>query len=439
MMRDDEVDHAAISMRQSMKCRSKSIDLFLSDSDVDTTAAELNILQKSAPFYKFVLTGGPCGGKTTAMARLSQYLRERGFDVFTAPEAFTILASNGFGMDYFAVEGMPHCVQNTVMDMQMALEDSFERVMRASGRKAVLLCDRGLCDGKAYMAPEEWDKFLIKRGISSAEIREGRYNAVFHMVTAAEGAESFYTLDNNEVRTETPEEARQLDKKTVAAWVGHPKLFVIDNSTDFEKKLNKLVSYISESVGLPTTTKKVKKYLLKSTPNTDEFPFDLQYTTFEVEKVYLYDHEKDDKYAEEYSFVRKRTQLSIEDGKPLGSIYGLTTVQILHNGKQIEVKRIINRREFNAAYKTRDPARNVVKQTRINFISNMQSFATHIYKEPDHVKGLCICHVQTAADEGVDGGEDGKVVMPEFLDVERLLTDKKEDTKYGAFHISLSS
>lgn len=51
---------------------------------------------------KKVLTGGPCGGKTTALARLSSYLRDRGFEIFTVPEAFTILASNGFSMDYFA-------------------------------------------------------------------------------------------------------------------------------------------------------------------------------------------------------------------------------------------------------------------------------------------------------------------------------------------------
>ena len=30
---------------------------------------------------KFVLTGGPCGGKTTALARLRQFLEERGFRV----------------------------------------------------------------------------------------------------------------------------------------------------------------------------------------------------------------------------------------------------------------------------------------------------------------------------------------------------------------------
>ena len=49
-----------------------------------------------------MFTGGPCGGKTTALARLSSYLRERGFEIFTVPEAYTILASNGFSLDYFA-------------------------------------------------------------------------------------------------------------------------------------------------------------------------------------------------------------------------------------------------------------------------------------------------------------------------------------------------
>ncbi len=37
-------------------------------------------------------------------------------------------------------------------------------------------------------------------------LREGRYDAVFHLVTAAQGAERFYTLENNEARSETPQQ-----------------------------------------------------------------------------------------------------------------------------------------------------------------------------------------------------------------------------------------
>lgn len=55
----------------------------------------------------------------------------------------------------------------------MSLEDSFERVLRAKGRPAVLLCDRGLMDGSAYMSADDWDGFLQKREINAADIREG--------------------------------------------------------------------------------------------------------------------------------------------------------------------------------------------------------------------------------------------------------------------------
>ena len=181
---------------------------------------------------------------------------------------------------------MSNCVQHTVMDMQMSLEDSFERVLRATGRPAVLLCDRGLMDGSAYLSSEEWDAFLKQRNINSADIREGRYNAVFHLVTAAEGAERFYTLDNNDARTETPEEARRLDHLSRAAWLGHPKHFVFDNTTDFEGKLSKLVSTASRLVGLPSTSKSVTiKYLLKGEPDLSLFPEEVKYRIFEVEKV----------------------------------------------------------------------------------------------------------------------------------------------------------
>jgi len=163
----------------------------------DSTEADKNVISREHPVYKIVLTGGPCGGKTTALARLSTYLQERGFEVFTVPEAFTILASNGFSNDYFAaVGGMPRYVQDSVMDIQISLEDSLERVLRARGRPGVILCDRGLMDGSSYMDTLDWEKLLESRdGMTSSDAREGRYNAVFHLVTAAEGAEKYYSKE----------------------------------------------------------------------------------------------------------------------------------------------------------------------------------------------------------------------------------------------------
>lgn len=49
------------------------------------------------------------------------------------------------------------------------------------------------------------------------------------MVTAADGAEEFYTDVNNEARYETKVQAVALDKKLINAWVGHPHFSIIDN------------------------------------------------------------------------------------------------------------------------------------------------------------------------------------------------------------------
>jgi hypothetical protein len=44
-------------------------------------------------------------------------------------------------------------------------------------------------------------------------------------------------LENNVTRTESIEVAREIDEKTMKAWVGHPCMDCIDNVTGFEKKV----------------------------------------------------------------------------------------------------------------------------------------------------------------------------------------------------------
>lgn len=44
---------------------------------------------------KIVLTGGPCAGKTTALAKIVQYFTYRGFAVYTQPEAATMFNQAG--------------------------------------------------------------------------------------------------------------------------------------------------------------------------------------------------------------------------------------------------------------------------------------------------------------------------------------------------------
>ena len=49
----------------------------------------------------------------------------------------------------------------------------------------------------------------------------------------------FLPYSNNTARTESPKDARVIDRRIKAAWAQHPHLVVIGNETDFAGKLDK--------------------------------------------------------------------------------------------------------------------------------------------------------------------------------------------------------
>jgi len=50
------------------------------------------------PITRICVTGGPCAGKTTALADLDTVLKQMGFRVLVVPEAATILKKGGSTM-----------------------------------------------------------------------------------------------------------------------------------------------------------------------------------------------------------------------------------------------------------------------------------------------------------------------------------------------------
>ena len=129
--------------------------------------------------------------------------------------------------------------------MQLQTERTFLQVAASTGRPSVVVMDRGINDIQAYMPPDLWDK-LITDPVYGIEISNDyindRYDLVLHLVTAADGAEKFYTTANNAARTETAEEARGLDKLVEGGYAGLKKAgkhVRVDNSTDFKGKMAK--------------------------------------------------------------------------------------------------------------------------------------------------------------------------------------------------------
>ena len=113
--------------------------------------------------------------------------------------------------------------------LMLAKEEVFTAVARTfEADKVLVVCDRGALDNRAYMTDEDFRYVQEKLGMSEVELRD-HYDAVFHLVTAAKGAEEFYTYANNAARYETVQEAVESDDRLIAAWTGHPHLRIIDN------------------------------------------------------------------------------------------------------------------------------------------------------------------------------------------------------------------
>ena len=267
------------------------------------------------------------------------------------------------------------------------------------GQDSIILCDRGVMDGSAYVSRDDWLTLLKQVGVDEVSVRDQRYDAVYHLVTAADGAESFYSLANNKGRSESLEDAKKQDRRTQEVWGGHPHHVIIDNRNTFEQKMERLISLISMAVGLPSLARKAYKYLVKK-PSITELP---NVQVFDVEKVVLAstysqqslsqcDSDSELIYDETdealltggssggkvlYSFIRKRSQNKSHS-------YGLTTVKQLDNGEIVELKNVITARVYGFLKRTSaDPTRHIMLQKRYYFLWNKQSFQLyeHLFED----------------------------------------------------------
>ncbi len=93
---------------------------------------------------------------------------------------------------------------------------------------------------------------MDQEGWTWTSLRDSRYDGVIHLVTAALGAQAFYTRSNNTARSEGVELARSLDKKTLDAWTGHPHITVCPNvpGQSFDKKIEVAIKGVYKVVGI---------------------------------------------------------------------------------------------------------------------------------------------------------------------------------------------
>lgn len=300
--------------------------------------------------------------------------------------------------------------QTQLLRIQFVLEDAFISLARASGHsRNFVLCDRGTCDGRAYMKPHLWKQMLDENELDMVNVRDARYDLVIHLVTAADGAREFYSNMTNKQRSETPEQACQVDRRTQNAWLGSPYLRIVDNRSGFRDKINRVDAHISELAGVHLTRRVVRKFLLTKISRQSI----LEAEQFKVEQTFLRTTFAD---AVQES-VRRRGK----DG-----VY--TYVHKVRRSNSTETKRQITSREYTSLLNHKDGRRGTVKIQRQCFLCDGNYFVL------DHVLNvgreviLLRCHCEGDQERGLN--------VPDWVIEKKEVTG---DSTYSMHTLSLES
>lgn len=314
-----------------------------------------------AEIYLFALTGGPGAGKTSALPYIKESLLPFGVETITVEEQSTALRCGGKTPEALG----DYAFHALLFSNQLAAEEqALAQAKNSAAEKVLILCDRGLLDSRAYVTAGMFAQYAGEHHFDEEKLR-GRYDAVFHLVTAADGAEANYTLANNKQRSESPEQARALDEEVLSHWVGTAHLRMIDNSTGFREKLNRLLQEILGALGIPEPLEIERKLLieypdlkvLNSLKTCRKIPISQAYLCTPEEGIFR---------------VRKR-------GEGEDAQYIKTRKTKISDLKRIEVETYISEEEYNAYLNRRECVQGIIAKDRYCLAWHWQYFELDVY------------------------------------------------------------
>lgn len=343
-----------------------SIDMLEKLSEIFNISIDELVKRKNTnnkQIYKIVITGGPCSGKSTAMSWLQTEFTKKGYMVLFVPETPSELILGGISP--WTIDTR-YNFQSYIIKLQLEKEKIYEEAAKhISGYdKILIICDRGVLDCKAYMSELEFETILKTLNKNEVTLRDS-YDAVFHLVTAAKGAREYYTCENNKARLETADQAIEKDAKTLNSWTGHPHLRVIDNSTDFENKLRRLMAEISNYLGESMPYEIERKFLIEY-PNLDALEKLPNCSKVEIIQTYLKTNEGNE--------IRIRQR-----GTNGYFTYTKTIKKRISDIKRYESEVRISKDEYLRLLLEADTSKHQVRKTRYCLMYKNQYFEIDIY------------------------------------------------------------
>jgi len=356
------------------------------------------------PVHMIVLTGGPCSGKSTSLAYLTEKLSDHGFMVAVIPETATMITNNGINRHIMDRMGQILVYQEAIVDIQLAMEETYRTAMEKAfpNRRKILLLDRGVMDTKAYLPKKEWEGILAKKGLSEITLRD-RYSGVVHLLTAADGAPEYYSGDGNPARLEnTMEDAIKADTRTRNAWLGHPRFVVVDNSTCFEEKIKKTLNIILHHLGYPAQVGEERRFLVRDV-DFDAMP---EHQKIEIEQTYL---------APRSPGQETRLKRREQGGSCMYFIVRRDLTTKRGDGFPREGEEIISREDYTKLLGMKDRRLDPVIKERFCFVWKNRHFELDFYKRRN--QGLVILET---------GFMDRDAPLPPFVEIGEEITGNRE-------------
>lgn len=343
---------------------------------------------------RIALTGGPCGGKTTSIQKIMEEFSEKGYQVLVVPEAATLLIN--MGIKPFGENALnPFEFQKLILETCFYLENMAYNKAIQSDVDTIIVCDRGTLDSKAYIDRDGYRALLNHFDIKESDLMKN-YDLVIHLRTAALGKSEFYTLDNNGARTETIEEAIEKDNKTLNAWLGHSNLKIIGNDTDFNGKINNVISEIYDILDKPYPIQRQYKYLVNNINSL--MLSSISYVKQDIEQYVI-------SYEGKEVILRK----TVKDGEI--SYTAVTKIDTNINNERITTRKNITDKEYEMLLPLNSKP---IKKERYCFEYKNQYFRLDIFDN-----GMTVLEIE-------ETNKTKKINIPSFINIGENITDNKE-------------
>ncbi len=368
------------------------------DMSIDKILLKEKEPKKVQVIKKIVITGGSDAGKTTAMNWIQNNFEKKGYKVIFIDSAAKEFINDG------VLKGELKSTlkyQSIVIDMQIAKEKIYEEAAKQLPfEKILLVCKRGTVDAKAYMSNRDFEYMLKERKLNEVELRDA-YDAVFHLVTSASGAEEYFLIDDP-LRDNLIEEAKRIDDQIINAWTGHKYFRVIDNRSTFQNKMKQLIKEISLFLGEEGPYETQRKLLIKK-PDIELLNKLNNCNKVKVIEIYL---------NEEKNTISKLIQRGINSNYTYSKI-------TINKDKNVETETRLTQDAYIEELINIDTSKKIIIKDRYCLTENSIYYEIDIY---EHLEDKAICEVELT--------RSSELQLPCIIEVIEDITNNEEYTSY---------